>query len=330
MRRWITLLTVIFIIQLGLSIYSQLDVGQASSHQGLWLNIDDSKPLTAIHITDQAGSELVIRQQGERWVLPHYSNIPVETSAVERLLAELKTAKKGWPVAASVSAAERFSVATKDYKRKLTLKSGEDEISAFYLGTSPSFRKIHGRLAGDETIYAIRITPHHASVDIKHWLDKTLLYLGPDLNRVSVTTKLSEQFSLVKSGDMWTLEDPKSNGAGSDEIANQRIIKQFISGIGAVSVTGLWQGREQQPVDTLPPAVTLSVNSSTANDGINTSNHNISNHNDENPSLRLYQYDGYYLIKSSHYPYYFELPKARFELLTQADREHFLKPSQSD
>ncbi len=69
----------------------------------------NKQELVGLRIEDSTNS-VVLKKQGGKWLLPVSGDFPASQRDVEQLLDKLATLEKGWPVARTRSAAQRFRV----------------------------------------------------------------------------------------------------------------------------------------------------------------------------------------------------------------------------
>ena len=139
-------------------------------------------------------------QDGPDWVLPDGN--PVDGEKVDRTIGKLADSGADWPVATSQSAAKRFEVTDATFQKHISIFSGEDKLAEVYLGTSPSFRKVHARHANGGDIFSIEFSNYEAGTSPSSWLDKKLL-------QPSGAIKSFERvgaFRLVQNEGNWTTE----------------------------------------------------------------------------------------------------------------------------
>ena len=114
-----------------------------------------------------------VSKDGERWVLPDGN--PADAEKVDRVLEKLAESGADWPVATTQSAAKRFEVTDSTFQKHISIYSGDEMVADLYLGTSPSFRKVHARHVSRNDIYAIEFSNYEAGTSPSAWLDKKLL-----------------------------------------------------------------------------------------------------------------------------------------------------------
>jgi len=170
-----------------------------------------------------------LTKAGDEWQLPE--GLPADAAKVERVLEKLSDTSGGWPVASKASTAERFEVTEDNHQRHVTLKTGEETLADFYLGTSPGYRKAHARHADDDDIFAITFSNYEAGVAESDWLDKSLLRPDGALTAVERV----DGFALTKADDgVWASGD----GAELDQGKAETFAGRF-SGLSVIGVSDL-------------------------------------------------------------------------------------------
>ncbi|WP_346836792.1 DUF4340 domain-containing protein [Microbulbifer sp. SAOS-129_SWC] len=141
---------------------------------------------------------LTLVKQGDKWQLPDMHKLPADGAKLRALLAKLGNLRGNWPVATTSSAQERFEVAKDKFRKRLRLYgSGDKVLAELYVGTSPGFRKVNVRRAGEDAIYSVSLNSYELPVADDSWLDKSLLAAGP------VKAISGPDYQLAKHGDKW-------------------------------------------------------------------------------------------------------------------------------
>jgi hypothetical protein len=232
MKKWISILSVLLIVQLAVAVAVNIsveDYGAFEAKEKLLAWGD--KQVDGLYIQDGENSVLISRRDGE-WVLPESGDFPAQEQAVKELLDKLAALEKGWPVATTSGAARRFRVHHDEFERKLTLKSGDEELASLYLGTSPGFRKVHVRPAGEDAVYAVGLNTWEANAAADDWIDDQVVVLDEkELTRVEMS-----DFSLQREGEALELTD-LGEGEETDEEEAAKLVRA-LTGLRIQSVLG--------------------------------------------------------------------------------------------
>ncbi len=135
----------------------------------------DPAKIDQIAIDDDAGHSVALQKQDGKWVIPASSGFPADQARVESFLSRLAALKKGWPVAETASAAERFKLTEKVHDRRIVLTSGGAKAGELLIGTSPTYRQVHARLADAPAIYAVDFAAYDAGSEADAWMNHDLL-----------------------------------------------------------------------------------------------------------------------------------------------------------
>lgn len=215
MKKWISILSVLLIVQLAAAVAVNLGVDEYGAFEAeekllAW----GDKAVDGLLIQDGENRVILGRRDG-RWVLPDSGDFPADQKAVIGLLDKLAALEKGWPVATTGSAARRFKVDEEEFERKLTLLSGEERLTELYVGTSPGFRKVHVRPAGEDPVYSVTFNSWEANATADDWIDKQVLSLGEN----EVVRVEMPDFALQREGEALTVaelgEDEKTKRGGA-------------------------------------------------------------------------------------------------------------------
>lgn len=277
----------------------------------LFINTDQSDEYSSstplLAIGEDRASKLIIQQGDEQvelikiddqWQLAASTNelaneaLPAKGSKVESVLNKLSELKSSWPVATTSASHERFELLYDNHQRKISVFNDEKLVSELYLGTSPGFRKVHARIAGQDDVYSVALNVYDFPSKLEDWLDKSLLAVS-DINALS-----GEGFSIAKSGDGWSLQKPV---ASTDQESNQDKITDLVSSIDKLSILGL----ADKDID-FDSATTINIKTS----------HDL--------ELTLQEHDKSYFIKRSDFQTPFEISESVYKKIAKFDASELL------
>lgn len=118
---------------------------------------------------------VVLKMQGQAWILPDFHKLPANKSRLTALLGDLSRLKTGWPVATTASAFERFQVDQAKFQRRVEFYQGDKLLGRLYVGSSPSFRQAHMRVDGDQNTYSAELNSYDLPTSGESWFDPGLL-----------------------------------------------------------------------------------------------------------------------------------------------------------
>ncbi len=169
MKRITGVLVAILLVQVALIFYfitGGNDYHSSESDEPL-LDID-MQAIDKITI-ESSDAKLLLTKANGQWQLPELDNSPVSEIKFKQVFDKLALIEKGWPNAITAEAKERFKVSPEQFERKLTFYKGEQLLQTLYIGTSPSFRKVHVRLGGDGNIYTVKLSAFEFATDPQEW-----------------------------------------------------------------------------------------------------------------------------------------------------------------
>ena len=206
-RKSIGILGGILLAQAALAI--ALLMPQDQSEDPLFTFEVDSLDQIRVSGKDEIPIELSLQE--DLWMMP--GDLQVDSSRIDSLMEVLSGDRWTWPVASTDEAAERFEVTEETYQRKLEFSSEDETVATLYLGTSPSFRRIHTRESDSEKIYAIELATYDLPLDQDDWLDKTLIQPVGSLDAMSRVGAWRAE--LVSDGE-WRFLDPTLKAKSSE------------------------------------------------------------------------------------------------------------------
>lgn len=159
----------------------------------------DLSSLDKLTIAD-AQNSVTLQKTAGSWQLPNLQQLPADNTRIDELVKKLINAQLTLPVTTSPNSHPRFDVSADKFQRKITLFQGDKTVAEIFLGTSPSFKKVHVRKQGDNLVYAINMQAFDWDTSANAWLKKDLLALK-DITAVSTSN-----YSLKKTADGWSLD----------------------------------------------------------------------------------------------------------------------------
>ena len=161
----------------------------------------DAGAVDSLSVADGEESVTVARADGA-WTVA--DGLPADANKVDRILDKLADADGGWPVATSESAMTRFEVTEDEHQRHIVVGAADETLADVYLGTSPSYQRVHARHASGGPVYAIDFSNYEAGAKVSDWLKKSLLQ--PDGALRSVARAGESGWTLTSTDDGWTSE----------------------------------------------------------------------------------------------------------------------------
>ncbi|CCE02958.1 DUF4340 domain-containing protein [Bradyrhizobium sp. STM 3809] len=128
-----------------------------------------------IAIDDDAGHNVTLQRKDGKWVIPASADFPADTTKINGLLDRIAGLKKGWPVAKTDAAAERFKVTEKVHERRVVLTSGGSRAGELLVGTSPAYRQVHVRAGDASPVFAVELATYDIAAEPSAWMQQDML-----------------------------------------------------------------------------------------------------------------------------------------------------------
>jgi hypothetical protein len=262
----------------------------------------ETEKVDQIAIDETGGSSVTLKKVDGKWVIPGMADFPADQQRVASLLDKLAELKKGWPVATSSEAAERFKVTEANHVRQVALKGGEDGLGTLLIGASPTYRQANIRSADGNEIYSATIAAHEAGARGEDWMDRNLLNAAQD------------KIASIAVGDV-TLERKDGKfmlaGLGPEETVKDAEIPPIVSAIASPSFDAV-EGKGEEALARLDPADIEVTVKRTEGEQI------------------IYKYKkeaggGAYLFASSAQPYVFRVSEATIKPIAEASRARLIE-----
>lgn len=218
MRRWIPILAIVLGLQVALAIALGVRKDRlAPAHSDAALVAADLKPVDRVVLDGPAAAEApadtaatpaasptttrveFVKREGQ-WVLPGYHEAPADAARLQALLDRLTSTPRGFPVAKTADARERFKVADKEYERRLVASVGDKPAAVVFVGAAQGLRKSSARTAQDDVVYAVDLPLQDLATSPSEWLDAGLLKVdAAGLSEIVVTARDRHPLTLTRT-----------------------------------------------------------------------------------------------------------------------------------
>ncbi len=213
--------------------------------------------VTKLVIRD-ADKDLTLVKKGDTWFVKSDAEYPADQKKITDLLDKLTGLSSKRLVARTRASHIRLKVDDEVFNRRIEILTG-DVPATIFLGTSPTYKTLHVRMAGENEVYLVRdLSIWEAQTGRESWWKTRYLDLAADsLTKVSLTNA-NGSFTLLKNDGNWRLEN-------EDRPLLDKAVRDFIDAARSISLLK-YLGTEEKPEYGLDkPAATLTVATSDGN-----------------------------------------------------------------
>ena len=303
MTAGIKLLSLLLVIQGGLVVWFNHRSNDLSAfHPGQPLLSIDLSGINRLTIEEQGKEPLSMTRNNGGWVLPALQGFPVSPSRFKQFSDKLLGAKPSWPVARTKVAAKQLKVSDDNFERRIRFFKGNEKVGGVFLGSSPTFRKVHARLDGDETIYSLDFNTYEARTKPADWYDRSLL----NLSREEVARIDLGAYAVKREAKDFAVE-----GLTEEEKTDTDRVRKLVSRVTSIDFDDVFGKDGKDRFEKSEPIVDYAV---------------------ETRDGKRLQYtvvsppgEDYYILKTSAHPFYFRVKKSRFDDLRSTTRDQLVQ-----
>ena len=165
-------------------------------------------------------------------------------------LRKLADLKQGLPVVTTKGAAKRFKVGDDNFERHVILKKGEQVVADFYLGTSPSFKKVNARVHDQLEVVSIPLSTYELEADADPWVDRGLAKTDKEkINSLSMP-----DITLTRQDKSWQLA-----GLTDKEKLKKDAVDKLIDDVSDLTVQGVLDPVANAGLFKANPALTFTL-----------------------------------------------------------------------
>ncbi|WP_025898342.1 DUF4340 domain-containing protein [Sneathiella glossodoripedis] len=154
-------------------------------------------------IEAESGEKIVeLIKQDSDWKLPELGGFQADSEKVSSLIEDLEKLESSWIVARDENTAKRFKTLDDSFEKRATLYNGDQIVAKLTLGTSPGYKRVFGRVDGQNAVHDLTFNTYQLDEDPQDWADKDALNIAAE----NVTEIRFEGFTLIRKDGKWLLD----------------------------------------------------------------------------------------------------------------------------
>jgi hypothetical protein len=224
-----------------------------ASGEALLANFDTAA-VTQVRISDADGKQVVLKKDGDEWVLPDYGNYPALPTRVSLLLDKIKGLRTDRLITRSTTSHRRLRVSSDEFERLIEFEGG-DSAHKLYLGKSGGGNTLHVRLDDQPQVYLVSgLALSDAGVAVSSWIN-TLYFSALSDQVISLRLQNANgTFEFTKSGDTWNMA-----GLAEGETLNEQALKTLLNQVTALYMSAPIGKEEQADFGLDAPQATITL-----------------------------------------------------------------------
>lgn len=303
MTRFSIILLGVLGAQLALAAALTFSGGNYSAYQsGQPLLAFDKQAVDSIEISESGGNSVTLARKDGKWIIPAMADFPAGQKLTSDFLDKLAGLEKGWPVATTSDAAERFKLTEDNHERRVVLKAGDKEVARLMIGSAPAYRKAHVRIADESEIYNVKLATYDAGTRGEEWMNHDYL----DIDTGKITSIGLGDLKIEKKDGALIVADLKDG-----DTVKKAELSGFIHAVANPSFDAV-QGKGKDALAKVQPAdITVKVD--------------LEGGKPVTYSFKKESGGKAYLFASSAHPYVFRVAADRIKTIVEASRDKLVE-----
>lgn len=182
--------------------------------------------------TGPAFKSVKLTKSGTSWGIASADGYPVDATKVTTLLENVAKLMSSGEVVTKESYHKKLEVAEDDYQRKVTM-THDGKTVAFFLGSSPGFKRVHIRKVGDNDVRLVGgLSAWDVGYRASDWVDRAYVKV-PEADVWGVTVEnAGGRFQLERSpmGDWAVL------GARPDQVVKKTAVDELVRKVASINL----------------------------------------------------------------------------------------------
>ncbi len=299
------LLALLLIIQAGIIAYVYKPVNQAKTPVVHFLSGITPDRITGLQISDETKKSITLEKGDKGWTITSDKNYPVDREKLESLLKKITSLQSTRLVTRTKASHGRLKVAKDDYNRMIEATIDNAPPQTIYLGTSPSYKTIHVRLAGKNEVYLVKgFSVWEAPVENNAWWPGLYINIPPEeLVKVEINNAHGV-FNLQKNDqNHWRLTVKADKDGAREQQADDSRVNDFLRRICRIPLTDYLGREDKKEYGLAAPSAMLTLTKTVK--GKNAAEDTTGGH--DTITLKIGKEDkesSQYTVKASNSPYY--------------------------
>ncbi len=173
-----------------------------------------------------------LTKNGNTWGVATADGYPVDAAKIATLLENVGKMKSSGEVVSKESYYKKLEVADDDYQRKVTL-THDGKALAFFLGSSPGFKRVHLRKVGEKDVRLVDgVSVWDVGYRAADWVERAYLKV-PEADVWGVTVENGKgrfQLERAPSGEWAVL------GAKPDQVVKKTAVDELVRKVAAINL----------------------------------------------------------------------------------------------
>ncbi len=229
-----SILVVLLIIQLAFIGYAYRPGQNDKAPLPPFFSDLELEQIKEVQITDDENSSITLSRSGEDWLVKP-GNYPGATDSIESVLRKIISLNPTRLVTKTTSSQVQLKISDSGFNRKIELRLADDSVKIFYLGSSPSNKSIHFRLAGANNVFMVKdLSAWELQTDKESWWQTAYVDVNQaDLTSFSISNTFGDfMLEKGKEGD-WLNSD---QGDSTQEI-DPKAVSDLMGTIKKISIS---------------------------------------------------------------------------------------------
>jgi hypothetical protein len=216
MNRTQTILGAALVLQLALILLVRSPfAGTASASEARPL-LPGLEAITARRLELRGAEEeetVVLERGADGWKIPSLEGFPADRAKIEQLLESLSSLEVRRPIVRSSRYHDAFRVTDDDPEARVRVwgDGGEDPAVDLVVGSSPNYRAVHVRRAGDDDVYEVQgLASYDLRASESAWIRKELLEAPQPRIDHLVLVNAKGRIELRREDGTWRIVEPAS------------------------------------------------------------------------------------------------------------------------
>ncbi len=274
----------------------------------------EADQIVRLTISDAGGEQIQLAKKLGSWVLPEADDYATQEDKVPNLVDKIVALKADRLITQTPDSHKRLKVADDTFERRIEFELEDGTTHTVYLGTSPTYRVIHVRAAGQDEVYLVSGLSVTSDVGVQatNWVNPTYFSV-PEKDIVAITLENKQgRFEFEKDDeDKWTMKD-----LGADEEVIENNVTSLATRVSSVRLQRPLGQTEKAGYDMGDPNAVVTIK--TRDD----------EGNEKTYTLRVggqIGEDKGFVLKSSESPYYVEVAKYTVETLVERGHDDYAR-----
>ncbi|HIJ78349.1 MAG TPA: DUF4340 domain-containing protein [Deltaproteobacteria bacterium] len=254
-KRNLALLLLLLLQVVVIGFINRPGINSAPARVAFWEGVKVEQ-ITGLSMLGSDGRSIILNKGEQGWTIASADHLPVDPQKMKQALGKLTALASDHLVTRTPASHNRFQVGVNRFNQQVTLLLADGGKKSLFLGTSPSYKSVHVRAAGDDLVYLVKdFSTWQVPLEESGWWQSRYLDLAEEtLSEVRVVNRHGELVLRKGQDNGWQLDQVPAG-----KTADPGKVQELVNKLDQLNLTEYLGRDDKEQYDLLDPVAVLTL-----------------------------------------------------------------------